>query len=70
MHNIGRFVIFKEVKQEDLLNTSSKIPGLYFVPYTVQEMLTLPEHLILLPVFSGVRFVSYLLFVTVDVNVH
>ena len=36
---------------------------------TVQEMLTLSEHLISLPVFSGVRVVSYLIFVTVDVNV-
>ena len=40
-----------------------------WVLYTVQEMLTLPEHLISLPVFSGVRVVSYLLSITVDVNV-
>ena len=39
------------------------------VPYTVQEMLTLPEHLISLPVISGVRVASYLLFITIDVNV-
>ena len=48
----------------------SNIPEITWrVLYTVQEMLSLPEHLISLPAFSGVRIVSYLLFITVDVNV-
>ena len=39
------------------------------MPYTVQEKLALPEHLISHPDFSEVPVVSYLLFTTVYLNV-